>query len=734
MAAHGPPGLAVPPPRSAWQRFLADDQWARQRREPGWLLVALVTFGILVLELTLIRWTAGQVRVFAYISNIVLIAAFLGMGLGVALGRRHPGLLHGTLPLLLLLALPVAFAEPLGLVNLSFPDQSIQLWGAETVAANPAVFLRSLAIFLVLLFGVGAVFVCAGAGLGHLFGRLPVLRAYAADLLGSLLGVLVFSAAAWTEAGPAVWLALGVIPFAWLLRTRFALLAGAGIIGLGLFSARGAYFSPYNRIILVQDPLSLRLEVNRDFHQYLHDVSARRFADPGLSATDRTRLEVVRDLYDLPFMINERRGRALIVAAGTGNDVQAARRHGYQQITSVDIDGTIIALGRQFHPEQPYADARVEAVVDDARSFFQKSAPGRFDVVCYGLLDSHAMVSAMSTLRLDNYVYTEEGIRAGWRGVAPGGHLALTMACNAGEWFFERLYWTITRATGREPIAVFSPIHAGTVTFIVPAPGAVLAEGLLTQRQLIKPRLDAGHSLLLTDDWPFLYLRPGTFPWGYVMVLGAVLLVAVAATRAVFGLGRGHQQFDWALFLMGAAFLLIEARGVTSLSLLFGSTWVVNAAVFGGILAMVLLANLAVLRWQWRHPGPWFAALFAAVLLLYLFPFSSLHGLPLGTRALLGGLLTGLPVGIAGVIVPMLLARAQDAAASLGANLLGAVVGGCLEYFSMYGGLRSTALMALVLYLFAYLLVRREAQREIPNAKGPEANPTPIPNGQAVGD
>jgi hypothetical protein len=60
------------------------------------------------------------------------------------------------------------------------------------------------------------------------------------------------------------------------------------------------------------------------------------------------------------------------------------------------------------------------------------------------------------------------------------------------------------------------------------------------------------------------------------------------------------------------------------------------------------------------------------------------------------------------VIVPLLLARAIQPAAALGANLLGAVLGGCLEYFSMLGGLRSTAVLALVLYLAAFLLVSRK--------------------------
>jgi hypothetical protein len=691
---------------ASFRNLLADGHWA-ERKEPTAWLIGLTTFGILVLELALIRWTSGQVRVFAYVNNIVLITAFLGLGLGVALSRKHPGLVHFVLPVLLAVALPVAAAETLGLVHLTFPDQSITLWGAETVQADAGTFVRNLAIFLALLSGVGAVFVCAGAPLGYLFGRLPVLRAYTADLSGSLGGVFAFTVAAWLEAGPAVWLTLGVLPFVWLGRRWWSAVVAAAIVGLGYFSGQGAIFSPYNRIVLVPDPLFLRLEVNRDFHQYLHDVSDARLADPRLTPEDRSRLQNVRELYDLPFVVNPRRVTALVVGAGTGNDVQAALRNGYQHVTSVDIDGQIIAIGRQLHPEQPYSRPEVRTVVDDARSFFGKNRDELYDVVCYGLLDSHAMASAMSTLRLDNYVYTEEGIRAAWRLVSPDGHLSLAMSCNSGQWFVDRLYWTITKATGRKPIPVYNNSHGGMVTFLVPADDAQLSKAELEKRIVTGPGRTLAKTLTLTDDWPFLYLRPGVFPWGYLAVLGFILALAAAAVRPVFGLGRAGGTFHRPLFLMGAAFLLIETRGVTSLSLLFGSTWVVNSAVFGGILVMVLLANLAVQRWRWREPVPWFVALFAAVGLLWWFPLEWLSPLPLLVRGMAGGLLTGLPVGLAGVIVPLLLARASQPAAALGSNLLGAVLGGCLEYYSMLGGLRSVALIALVLYLLAFLLVRR---------------------------
>jgi hypothetical protein len=44
--------------------------------------------------------------------------------------------------------------------------------------------------------------------------------------------------------------------------------------------------------------------------------------------------------------------------------------------------------------------------------------------------------------------------------------------------------------------------------------------------------------------------------------------------------------------LLGAAFLLLETRGVTRFALLFGTTWLVNALVFAGVLVGVLVAAL----------------------------------------------------------------------------------------------------------------------------------------------
>jgi len=48
----------------------------------------LASFVALFLELTLIRWVPTYERVLAYFTNFILIAAFLGLGLGAILSNK----------------------------------------------------------------------------------------------------------------------------------------------------------------------------------------------------------------------------------------------------------------------------------------------------------------------------------------------------------------------------------------------------------------------------------------------------------------------------------------------------------------------------------------------------------------------------------------------------------------------------------------------------------------------
>ncbi len=681
-----------------------DSKWT-DGRGPVALQIGLATFGILALELALIRWTSGQVRVFAYFNNLVLIAAFLGMGLGIALGRRFPGLVHWALPALLLLSLPLGFSEALDLVRLPFPDKAVSLWGVDVATANAFQYGSSLAAFLALFVLIVVVFVFAGAPVGHLFSKIPTLRAYSADLLGSLLGIVVFTLATFLNATPPIWLLIGGAPFLWLSRKPATAAALAATLVLAWHSMNGAAYSPYNRIDLTrEDDGSLMLIVNRDFHQFMYDLSDANLARPSLTEQQRRKLARARDVYDIPFQVNDARRGALVVGAGTGNDVRAALRNGYESVISVDIDGRIIDFGKQLHPERVYSDGRVIPVVNDARAFFEQYDGEPFDVICYGLLDSHAMFSAMSSLRLDNYVYSEQGIRSAWKHVSERGHLSISFSVFAGDWIADRLYWTITRATGRRPIAVRHGLQHGATYVVARDPDALHLERL-ARYPAFTPRQNIDAVRTVSDEWPFLYLRPGVFPLAYLIVLTGILIMTLIATPLAFGRKALTSDFDPLLFFMGAGFLLIETRAVTSLSLLFGSTWLVNAAIFSSILTLVLLANLAVERFRLQTPLPWFLLLLISVTALWAFDVGSLNQYSLLGRGLLGGFLTALPIGFAGIIVSILLSRSAAPSGALGSNLLGAVVGGCLEYLSMYMGLKTIVLIALGLYLLALLFL-----------------------------
>ena len=51
-----------------------------------------------------------------------------------------------------------------------------------------------------------------------------------------------------------------------------------------------------------------------------------------------------------------------------------------------------------------------------------------YDMVVYGLLDSHTLLSHASSVRLDSFVYTVEGLRKARKRLNPDGILSLSFA------------------------------------------------------------------------------------------------------------------------------------------------------------------------------------------------------------------------------------------------------------------------------------------------------------------
>src|SRR5580704_14861352 len=59
----------------------------------SWWQLLVISIAGLFLELLMIRWISSEVTIFAYFKNFVLIACFLGFGLGAHLCRQPINLL-----------------------------------------------------------------------------------------------------------------------------------------------------------------------------------------------------------------------------------------------------------------------------------------------------------------------------------------------------------------------------------------------------------------------------------------------------------------------------------------------------------------------------------------------------------------------------------------------------------------------------------------------------------------
>jgi len=390
----------------------------------------------------------------------------------------------------------------------------------------------------------------------------------------------------------------------------------------------------------------------------------------------------------------------LVVGAGTGNDLNILLELGASHIDAVEIDPVIARLGRERNPLRPFADPRVHLVVDDARAFLRRTHR-RYDLIVFGTLDSQTLLSGMTSLRLDNYVYTVQCFRDARARLAPGGRL-VTYHMSQYPYIAGRIHRALTDAFGAAPKAINVRPHV-LFNWVFVAGAAPAGDSSDTHEWLA---VDAGR--VPTDDWPYLYLKRPGVPRHYSLALLGVIGLALVGVVAVAG-PAALRGFDAPMFLLGAGFLLIETKSVTEMALLFGSTWTVNVLVFAAILAVVLVANLLVQRGV-RPRLPWLVALLMAALAAgYLVPVRALVRESLAAEWLLGSLVVAAPVLVAAFIFPRLLERRSDAARALGWNVIGAIVGGAAEYLSMAFGIKALYLLAAVAYGAAALAMRREA-------------------------
>lgn len=573
--------------------------------------------------------------------------------------------------------------------------------------------LRLVAVVFYFLALVVLLFVALGGLVGESLKRVSPLQGYGINLAGSLAGMAGFAGLSFTNSGPATWLSVGFIlllPF--FLRKRAALAWFAVTILAVAIPEPHTFWSPYYRIDFTPlpspegslHPSAYAVATNHLWYQWAADLSPaflQRYPDA-------TPNRFLVPYYELPYRLVPNPGNVLILGAGTGNDVAAALRHGAEHIDAVELDPVILRLGKQYHPEHPYSSPRVACHVDDARAFIQQNAR-KYDLIVFAFLDSTTLLSSFSSLRLDNYVYTLESFQNARALLSDDGTLVLSFA-TARSFPTDRLYATLERAFGTPPAAYLTRYWVNGVLMVEGGKRGARISDLPDVSQELYSRTRT--TLLATAEWPFLYLEGRSIPPSIVVVAPLFLLAAWIVLQKTRSLAWKSSPAYWHFFFLGAGFLLLETRAVTKLSLLFGSTWVVNSLVIGSFLLMALLSTMLVSIWEISALVS-YGVLFSLLALDLFLPYSLLDQAGLGIRVLIGGIWVALPVFFSGIVFASSLRSHGHVTQVLGINMFGAVCGGVLENTIMLGGTPLLAWLAITLYAlsaFSLFVGRRKTE------------------------
>ncbi len=651
---------------------------------------------MLFVQLALIRWSGANLVHLSYFSNLILLASFLGIGLGF-LRARKPRDLGRYAPVAVLVLIAFIFFFPARIEGSS----SELIFFTEVKPTGLPTWVTLPLVFLVVAFAMTLL----GEITGRAFLEFTALDAYRWDIVGSLSGTLLFTLVAFLRSPSWIWPTVMLVALVLLYGKTLPIISWLAAIGIIVLLAiesltPGVSWSPYYKVT-TQDytntaPPYTAVQVNGIPHQNVLDAEKRLEIEP---------------LYGRPYerAVDNPLRNVLVIGAGTGTDVALALSRGAQRVDAVEIDPRIQQIGVEKNPNQPYADPRVTTYIDDGRAFLSRT-DNEYDLILFALPDSLTLVSGASQLRLESYLFTRESIQEAYDHLSPDGVFAMYNYYRE-DWLINRLAGTVEEVFGHAPcIDRFTAVQSLAVMAIGKSPenavcndtwerAAVAASG----QEIPAPS---------ADDRPFLYLKDASIPQIYLLLIGLILAVSLIAIRVVGGPLRQMRGYA-DLFLMGMAFLLLETRSITTFALLFGTTWLVNALVFAGVLLAVLLAIEVTRRYSPRRPWV-IAALFISLAIAWLVPNAWLLTLPVPLRLLVAVVLAFAPIFCANLYFTSRFKEAANPTAAFAANLFGAMIGGTLEYLSLLTGYRFLLVVAAVIYLAAVLVGRRIGARAAP--------------------
>jgi spermidine synthase len=684
-----------------------------------WRLL-MVSIAGLYLEIVLIRWLGTEVKIFAFFQNLSLMVCFLGFGVGCFSSRKRGSLLPSlaaATALVVAVNLPFRdwheFLRMMSSILAFSPDAS--LWG--TFQFHQSTYYPLLAVSLAIVAGflmlIAIAMIPLGRWVGHYLETAPnTVAAYSVNLLGSLAGIWLLAVLAYFWLSPAYWfiaafvLVLFAQPFSWRSGIIACALLASTLLALIPRGNESVYWSPYQKLSMTDlGNQQYMIDVNNEGYMSIANVT------PEYMAKHPELANVYQDSsYDSPFRFAKSVKRVLVIGSGAGNDVAAALRHGATHIDAVEIDPLISSLGARLHPEQPYASPKVHLITNDARNFMRQSHD-KYDVIIFGLLDSHTEFSGYSNMRVDNYVYTEESFREAKRLLNQDGILVLKFEVRQPwTWIGQRFYSMLSGTFSHPPLTYYTEqidVLAKATVFIESDSPELWKRASETQESAFVSSHPPAFQLAVdhappptTDDWPYVYHSGHTIPRAYYSVSAVILVLALYMVGPFF---TPKESSTWQFFLLGAGFLLMENQLVSRLALYFGTTWQVNCIALTGILTVLLLANFYV---GFRRPGNlgiYYALLCVALVANYGIPWARVSGA--GTQVgILICLAYCVPFFFAGIIFTESFRRFSGQSSAFGANMLGAVAGGLAQNLSFITGMKALLLIAAVIYLGAAIL------------------------------
>jgi hypothetical protein len=669
-------------------------------------------FLTLFLELVLIRYLAGSVWNLGYFPNLVLLAVFVGMGVGfvfhtVVSTRLSPFVFNLALFVLLGMVTFLRLAPPM---MPGFDQHSGEVGGELYFTATPTVASDSgsYLLFMVLFLSIASVFACISQRTAKAFRAFEPLRAYTLDILGSVVGILSFMLASFMELPAFAWFLMAVPAALWVVRLeamvalRYLPLVPLAVVSMLAYGQDGK---------LMQDPnAQFELGVRWSPYQKVEIIHASS-PHPTILVNGINHQEMQGpdnlpfSFYQVPY--HNRRARSLptyknvlVLGAGSGNDVAAALQNGAEHVDALEIDPVIADLGRRYNKLKPYDDPRVTVTIDDGRAFMTRTQR-RYDLIVYALTDSLVKVSSMAQLRLENYLFTEDSLRRANQLLNDNGEI-LFYNFYRRPWLIEKFQKMFHAATGKYPVTL---MQQGDFLIFMAGPNYGADK---------VPTFSEEDVQIPSDDWPFPYLKRRQIPDFYAKALITVglsvaLLLALLEflnRRKAKVAGSANLMTKLAFVVMGAAFLLLETKSIVQFSLLFGTTWVNSSLVFTAILLLVLAANATArlvtdTRILWLAYG----LLMVSCCLTLIFPLKGLLQFESGVvRFLLASLMTFLPIFFANLIFSVSFRDQKVPEHLFGWNLLGATLGGVLEYTSMAIGYSALAVIVAVSYALVFLL------------------------------